>query len=290
MKRFLAYSFLCVFIFSSNACSVKIAYHFLDNLLGWQLGTYVSLDSKQKRLASSVFKDFHSWHRRTQLPSYSQYFTHTKALMAQGNITAEQLHAESDKLQDLLDVSVDYLMPGVVEIIGTFNEDQVAEILKNLKEKGDDFYDKRVDTSAKKIQKLRIKDFNQHLEGFFGSYSDEQELEIKLWAKNLQPYEALMLKQKRTWEQDIAKALTKRNNPKELTRELKSLVMYRTDEWDADLQKVLDENQVKSYGLLANLANSRSERQKTKSNEKFDRYIKIFDDMTSHQPASEPSN
>lgn len=279
LKSLGKFSIIALLVVSLGGCSTKIAYHFLDNILSWQLNSYVDLEGDQKALAEQTFKNFHAWHRQTQLPLYVDYLKGMQALFDKESVSAEELHKASNELQDLMDISMQELLPGLVEILSTLSDEQVNELLENLAKESEKYEEDYVDISAKKQRKLRIDEIRDYVDRFLGRPSSEQKQSLDDWADSMKDYEALMLKQKKQWEADVAAAMEVRHDKALLANKLASLVVYRTDNWDAELEAVLDHNQTLTFDMFAFLFNSRDEDQREKTRKKIQNYIETCEEM-----------
>ncbi len=275
-KRYAHWIVLAIAALLVTSCSVRMSYPFLDNLMGWELGRYVSLNSEQKRMASDTFDEFHEWHRYTQLPRYADYLESLKKGMLDKPVSPEYLHAESDVLQDMLDDAMAHLLPGLTEIAATLDDDQIHEIRKKLQKDREEYREDYLDDKPEKIQKRRIREITRLIGGFFGRFSDEQTTRMETWESSLQAHAPLMLGQQEIWEQDFVKAMAYRDDKAELQKRLKALMLYRTDNWDPELQERLDYNQEQTFIMLADLFNSQSPEQEKKMIKKFDQYIRDF--------------
>ena len=279
LNRFLRLSFVVLLLSISAGCSIKITYHFLDNLIGWQLSQYVSFTQEQKREVQAMLKEFHSWHRRTQLTLYADYLEQLKNTLLNDKITGEYLHQESDNLQDMLDISVEQLLPGLTSIAVSLDDEQIAEIVTNLEKDRKEYQEDYIDDSDEKVQKRRIKDLTRYIGPFFGKFSDEQKQMLVDWEENLVPHERLMIKQQLHWEQDFLSAMDYQDQPEILSQKLLVLMLYRSDNWDQELQDIMDKNQIHTFAMLAKLFNSQSPKQKAKMKRKFDQYITDFREL-----------
>jgi formate dehydrogenase maturation protein FdhE len=264
---------LLIILTAIPGCSTKIAYHFLDNILSWQLNSYVDLQGEQKKLAQGHFKTFHAWHRLTQLPLYIEYLEGMQSLLDQENVSAKELHDASNELQDLIDISMQELLPALVEIFSTLSDEQVQELLENLDKDSEEYRDEYVDVTSKKQRKLRVEEIRSYVDRFIGRFSSQQKDLLSQWAESMQAYEALLLKQKQQWKSDVAAAMVVREDKTLLAEHLAGLVVYRTDDWDPELEAILDHNQELTFDMLAQLFNSRSESQRAKTRKKIQSYI-----------------
>ncbi len=270
MKK-LALIFVCIFFL--NGCSVKLAYNFLDFIVKWRIGQYVSLEGKQDDYLDHAMNEFHRWHRHTQLPLYADYIESVlPTLRSKENITGEWIHAETDKVQELLDISLNTFLPIAVNLVHTFSHEQTQQVLENLSEKREKFADEYVDISEKKQYKQRKHDLTDHIGRFFGRFTDEQKALLDDWAKAIRPFEIQSLEQQVIWAQRVSDAMAVRDDKVQLRARLGNIVLYRTDDWDPKLQATLDYNQDITYVLLANLVNSQTDKQRQRMLSKLEDY------------------
>lgn len=262
-----------------SACTVKLSYKFLDNLLSWQINQYVSLNSEQKKITDSAIDAFHDWHRHTQLTLYADYLEALRDDLLSGPTTADYLHKKSNALQDLLDQSMDELMPTITSVASTLDEEQIQEVLTRMRKDQEEYRDDYIDDDDKRIQKRRIRNITRYLGGFFGKFTDEQKQRLNDWESNLEPYETLMLAQQEQWEHDFVDAMNFQDQPDKLQSKLRALMLYRTDNWNPELQKQLDINQENTFIMIADLFNSQSDKQKQKMERKFNHYIDDLRDL-----------
>lgn len=273
-----------------NSCTIKISYRFLDNILGWQISQYVDLKGQQKKEASAALDAFHDWHRETQLPLYVNYLENLKVGMLTSRITATYLHEESNKLQDLLDLSMTQILPSVTSVAATLNEAQIQQVTEKLKKDREEYRRDYIEAPDKKIQKRRIRDLTRYIGGFFGKFNKEQKQRLIAWEESLSAHEELMIDQQKQWEVDFLTAMKFQSDKVELQQRLRNLMLYRTDNWEPELQRRLDRNQSQTFEMLAELFNSQSEKQRQKMEKKFDSYIGDLNDLIKHRDSKPSKN
>lgn len=260
-------------LFTLSSCTIKLTYKFLDNILGWQISQYVTLVGTQKKQANAALDTFHDWHRQTQLSLYAAYLEELKTGLLQKPVTPDYLHTESNKLQDMLDVSMNQLLPDIAHIAATLNEEQIQEVVQNLEKDRAEYQEDYIDAKPKDVQKRRIRDITRYIGGFFGKFTEEQEARLTSWEDSLEKHEVLMMSQQQDWEADFLAAMQYQNNLPVLQDKLRALMLYRTDNWDEELQRKLDINQDLTFEMLADLFNSQTPKQEKKMERKFDQYI-----------------
>lgn len=278
--RLSRYGFIFLLLLGLSACTTKMAYNFLDWAIEWKVQRLVKLHGEQKLMTKRAIKDFHQWHRATQLPQYAEYLQQLQKRLNAGPWTGEEIHAETDKIQLLVDLSVERALPDAAEVLATLSDAQVKELLASVAEERDEYKEDYVDISERKRQKKYYKEFLKHAQDWLGPLSSAQKKQIEKWSESLQPFETLNLQQQKIWEDTLAEILVKRADKNALLEELKGLMFHRTDNWQPELEQILDYNQKISYELVAELLNGMSEQQRKHLNKKISEYVKLLGELT----------
>jgi Family of unknown function (DUF6279) len=270
---------LCSF-FLLGGCTTKVAYNFLDWAVAWKVQRLVPLDGELRQQAKTAIGEFHLWHRQTQLPQYATYLDELKIrLNADSPLTAEDIHAETDKVQLLLDQSLTFSLPYAVKLLGKLDQADTNELLKNIAEERDEYIDEYVDITLKKQIKKRNQEFIVYFKQWLSAPEPSQKAKIEAWAKTMEPYEQATAKQQLLWETRLAEVLKHRQNPEALEQGLNELMFYRTDNWDTQLQGIMDRNQQKTYSLIADLLNHLTTKQRRHLNKKLTDLAQTFREL-----------
>lgn len=272
-------SILLFLLVALSACTTKMAYNFLDWAIEWKVQRLVKLHGEQKVLTKNAIQEFHHWHRTTQLSQYADYLRELQTRLNDQPVSAKDIHAETDKIQLLVDQSVEKVLPDAAQVLTTLSDEQVKELLASVAEERDEYKDEYVDPSTRKRQKTYYKKFLKHAQDWLGPLSSEQKDKVETWSKSLEPFEELNLQQQKIWEEKLAAILAKRENTETLLEGLKTLMFHRTDDWQPDLEKILDRNQELTYGLIAELINGMGEKQRTHLDKKIEDYVKLFGEL-----------
>lgn len=271
--------FILLLLVALSACTTKMAYNFLDWAIEWKVQRLVKLHGEQKVLTKNAIQDFHHWHRTTQLPQYADYLRQLQTRLNGGSVSAKAVHAETDKIQLLVDQSVEKVLPDATEVLSTLNDEQVKELLASVAEERDEYKDEYVDPSTRKRQKTYYKKFLKHAQDWLGPLSKEQKAKVESWSKTLEPFEELNLQQQQIWEEKLAAILTQREDKTALLAGLKTLMFHRTDDWQPNLEEILDRNQEMTYELISELLNGMDEKQRVHMNKKIEDYVKLFGEL-----------
>lgn len=263
----------------SSCSSTKMAYEFLDWVAMWKVDRMVDLTSDQRERAKAAVHRLHQWHRETQLPRYADYLEDLQTRLKVGSITGEQLHAETDKIQLMMDDILEKALPPATDIISELSDEQVEGLLENIAEERQEYVEEYIEPGVEERQEKNRNELTDHLKRFIGSLTKEQEDWIAEWSKDLRPYAKLSAKQQELWQEHLAKYLAVRSNEELLTKGLRELMLYRSDNWNAELQQVVDANQTLTYNLLARIFNSLTPRQQEHLDKRLKGYVADFREL-----------
>lgn len=274
MQRSIFFVLICLSLLSIS-CSTKMAYNFLDWAIEWQVKRMVSLNGEQKLFLKDAADRFHIWHRYTQLPQYSDYLTSVASRLEEGPLNAQEIHAETDKVQLLMDQSLEQALPELAKLMEQLNDKQTLELQKHVADERQEYVEEYVEISHDKQLKKRVEDFTDHFKPWVGSLNKQQKARIQLWSQQLKPYEALNVEQQKRWEGQLKETLANRHDADALEAGLRGLMFYRTDTWLPELEKILDYNQALTYQLIEDLLKSLSEKQYQHMLEELHDYARI---------------
>lgn len=281
LKRFLlCLGVISILLMVSSCSSTRLGYGFLDTYILWKIDGYVSLTQEQKKFTKAGINDFHTWHRKEQMPLYAAYMEQLKPKLNNTNLSGKIIHKETDELQKLLDESINYLMPTLVELAFSLSDDQIIELDRNLEKKRKKYTKQYVSVEKNKLYKKRIDDLCKYMDPFFGRYTSQQKEWLDIWAQQLINYEERMVAQQENWSANLLSALKNRTTKPVLHAQLKEIVLYRTDNWEPELNAILDKNQAQTYDLVATLVKSQTTKQRDKMNKKLDKYVSDFQHLS----------
>lgn len=264
---------------ATSGCTTKVAYNYLDWGISWKVQRLVNLDGAQKEQTKHAIQKFHAWHRKTQLPQYATYLKGLQERVNKGDISAADIHGETDEVQLLLDQSLTYVLPDATAVLSQLSQSNADELLSNIAKKREEYIEKYVNVSAKKSIENRYDKFHSNFKDWVGRASKQQQKQIRDWARSLEPFEAATATQREALEQQLAALLAERQDDEALEQGLKELAFYRSENLDKDLKSMIDRNQERTYELIADLLNNMSDRQRQHFNKKIDGFVEVFTDL-----------
>ena len=268
-SKYLLIIICCLFFLTG--CSTKFLYNHLDIGIRWYVKSYISLDRDQKKFLREHVDEFHDWHRKNELPRYADFLG--QLIERLNNPSSEQsIHDETDRVQNLIDNSIEFIVPTAVELLSSLSDEQVDQLLRNVAKDQKDYQKKYVDVAEEVQFKERYKEFKKAITRYFGRLSKEQKSQIRRWSEELMPYETATLKQQEISIGQFTHALENREDTELLENTIRQMLFYRSDEWIDELQDAVDYNQQLTYELMADLINNQSQKQNKKMISRLDNY------------------
>ncbi len=274
----------CLILFSTlllSACSsTKMAYELLDWVAMWKIDRMVDLKSGEREQVKEEIRRLHDWHRKTQLPRYADYLEQLQARLrtdiASGSVTGPQIHAETDRVQLMLDDVLGQVLPVAAEVIAGLDDEQIAGMLDNIAEERQEYVEEYVEPDMAERRKKNINELKDNLKLFIGRLTSKQEDWVEDWSKQLLPYAELSAAQQLLWQEHLNKYLIMRQNKALLEEGLNDLMLYRTDNWHPELEKAMDANQALTYDLLARILNNLTPKQEQHLFQRLQGFIDDF--------------
>lgn len=173
------YAVLALLLVIMAGCSgLRLAYNNGDTVLYWWLNAYVDLDRDQKGWVRDDIDKLFDWHRKTQLKDYVEILR-TGQKQLQGNITQADLMADYSEIKHRTQALLLKAAPELADLARSLKPEQIAQMEKKFKSNNDDYRKKYLSGDQEKRQQLRYKKAMEQFELWFGSFSSEQEAQIR---------------------------------------------------------------------------------------------------------------
>lgn len=173
------YAVLALLLVIMAGCSgLRLAYNNGDTVLYWWLNAYVDLDRDQKGWVRDDIDKLFDWHRKTQLKDYVEILR-TGQNQLQGNITQADLMADYSEIKHRTQALLLKAAPELADLARSLKPEQIAQMEKKFKSNNDDYRKKYLSGDQEKRQQLRYKKAMEQFELWFGSFSREQEAQIR---------------------------------------------------------------------------------------------------------------
>ncbi len=240
------------------ACSsTTFVYNRMDFLLPWYVNDYADLNGEQEEYLDELLAPFLAWHRSQELPRYIEILDEIDGTL-DDPATAESVaevasHFEQAWLR-LEDESLDWLL----ELGETLDDEQVQEFLDELWEQQRKFEKKYLERSDEEFHEDSYDNMLDSAKDYFGRLDGEQKALLRTASEDLRRSDSAWLTERAAWLDKLAVLLEREPGWQQRVRDA---VAARPQTVSRDYQQVYDHNAQVLYAALADLLNSRTERQ-----------------------------
>jgi hypothetical protein len=156
----------------------RLAYSNGETLSYWWLDRYVGFDSRQTSFVKSELANLFAWHRKTQLQDYVQFLKQAQS-RAHRQVTEAELQDDYGHIQKHILVLTDHALPVLAELALSLSPEQIDNIQEKFARNNDDYRKDHLRGNVEKRQNFRYKKALRQAENWFGSFTPEQEAQIR---------------------------------------------------------------------------------------------------------------
>jgi hypothetical protein len=201
------------------ACStIRFTYNHGDTLLYWWLNAYLDLDSDQSDWVKKDIDNLFQWHRSTQLRDYAGLLSKMQRQLGDGNVTQEELLSDYRDIKARTELLAFKALPQLADLAMSVKPDQIAQMEKKFAKNNDKFRKEFMSGSVDDQQKARFKKSMDQFNLWFGSFSREQEAQLRR-ASDARPLDNDVFLQERMLRQKKIIALLRRVHDQKLNKE-----------------------------------------------------------------------
>lgn len=182
--------------------TVKLLYDRMDWLLPWYIGRYVDLTGDQRELLDQRLAGLQDWHRRTQLPQYTDWLRELGDDLADGLTPAELNHHEH-RLIHFWSELMRRLAPDMAAVLATLSMEQRDRLFESLAERNRRYQRRYVDPPPRRVADRRTEQTRERLEYWLGGITAEQIAIIRDWVRRFAPLGERNLAFRRHWQQQL---------------------------------------------------------------------------------------
>ena len=211
--------FLVALMATLAACStIRFTYNHGDTLMYWWLNAYVDLDSDQSDWVKKDIDHLLQWHRTTQLRDYAALLSKMQRQMGDGNVTQDELLADYRDIKARTELLAFKALPQLADLAMSVKPDQIAQMEQKFAKNNDKFRKEFMSGSVDDQKKARFKKAMDQFELWFGSFSRDQEAQLRR-ASDARPLDNDIWLQERVLRQKKIVALLRRVHDQKLNKE-----------------------------------------------------------------------
>ncbi len=157
-----------------GACSaLRFGYNQADELAYWWLDGYADFDTQQSHRVRQALTQWHSWHRRTQLPDYTALLVQAQAEVPEPS-TAQRLCHWWNNGRSRLNVALEAAIPAAAELLLTLTPQQIEHLERRYAKFNAEFRDDYLQAEPSQRLKASVKRTVERAESFYGRLDDAQ--------------------------------------------------------------------------------------------------------------------
>ena len=241
-----------------GACSgTTFVYNRLDTIVPWYVDDYVDLNGNQEQQLDEELQPFLDWHRQQELPRYVQLLDELDGSLDQP-ITAKEVAVIYDGIEvawlRLEEESLDWLL----ELGGTLSDEQVQEFLAYLQERQEEYEEEYLPRTEAEYREETYDNFADSFEDYMGRLDSGQLERLQQASADMERSDAVWLQERAAWLQRLAVLMQREPGWQQRVRDA---VAARGDTVSERYQEVFQHNLEVVFSSVADLLNSRSEKQ-----------------------------
>ena len=241
-----------------GACSsTTFLYNRLDFILPWYLDDYVELDRDQRQQFDRLLDPFLDWHREEELPAYVAVLDQIEGTLGQP-VTQQEIDAIASAFEEawlrLEGRSLDWLLA----LGASLSDEQVAEFLQNLDERQQEYEEKYLSRSEEEYREEMYDNLLDRAQDYLGRLDGEQKAALRAASEAIIRSDRPWLEERARWHARLAELLQREPGWEQRVRDA---VARREETLSEDYREAYTHNLTLIQQTIADLLNSRSERQ-----------------------------
>jgi len=257
---------LCAVV--TGCTRVDLAYRNLDVIIPWSLNDYLDMNREQKSWFDERLRDHLHWHCTTQLPGNLAWLQSIEQMVAEQQVTVEQLQARTREAKLAIAQVAAEVTPSAVQLLQGLDDRQVRALQQSFSE---DLQDKRRKYVAPPLAEQvadRAKRMEKRLVPWFGSLDERQRQRVSSWSQSLGEQNREWIDNREHWQQQFMAALQQRGSA-DFPARIAQLLQRRESLWTPEYQQAYARTEQAGTQLLVDLVAYSSAAQRQRLSDKL---------------------
>lgn len=259
-----------------SSCSLRWSYNFLDWLVAWEVGEYVTLDRQQKKQLNKSIDDFHRWHRSTQLPLYADFLQRLESQLLDEETDSAALMHSFDQASELWQDSLVEFTAFAPTLFRELSEPQIAELIRNTEKETNKAVEKYMGREESEARRKQHKHMLKRLNKWLGQLTPKQMALLDQWSLEVTSNHKLMVQARQEWQQLFDQTLQENRQSDTFEKQVQTLLVYPNTLWSDEYRQSVEHNQQLTMELFADISHQLTEQQKHSLRKKLHGYINDF--------------
>jgi Family of unknown function (DUF6279) len=162
-----------------SSCSmVRVGYDKAQTVSYWWLDGYFDFSESQELQVNNDLREFHQWHRSTQLPDYADMLAAIGA-KTPADFAPASVCEYIDEVRTKLDTFAVHAVPYLARIARQLSPAQMDHLRKKFAAEDKTWREKWIDPTSKALAEARFDDWEDRADSFYGDITSEQKAFMK---------------------------------------------------------------------------------------------------------------
>ncbi len=265
MYRVCKVHLLLALLVLGGCSSTTFVYNRLDFLLPWYLDDYVELNTVQDQFLDDQLQPFLAWHRDLDLPLYLQILDDIDRRLDR-QLTVDDIAAISLEFEDAWFRLEDRALDWLLALGERLTEEQVQEFLAALWEQQEKYEKKYLKRSDQEYRRDSYDSLVDNLQDYLGRLDKDQKQVLENASEQLMRSDAIWLRERNRWLQRMEEFMLREPGWQQAVRDS---INRRSETVAADYVELYEHNLGVIYAALAEVLNSRTEKQDSRLRKKI---------------------
>lgn len=266
-------------LLSMSACSFKFIYPRADFFIGWQVDSYLRLESAQERWLDERLERKLRWHHQSELPRWREWLSTLRSDIAERHITPERYDEHMTQMSVLLRQSSASVINDSVELMQQLNDQQVEHLLKRLREDAAEAQEEALEMSEEEYREERVEKTVDNLQKWFGRLDSAQIQLVQTYVDQSPDLRMEMIESRARWATYINETLQNRANQEQLTVAVERMLTQPESLRTAEYHALWQQQGLRRREMLHLIYQSATERQREHLLEELDNWIEDLGDL-----------
>lgn len=265
-----------------QSCSSQFIYDRIDRIAQFYIERYIDLDKQQSNLLKVNLQSLKEWHRQEELKSYQQFLIEIESDL-QKDISAETVAGWVQHLRQAYNQVRDRALPPMIEMAQTLTDSQIQDLADNMDKRNIKLEKEYLSRDDSEYRESAFDEMNDRLSEWLGRLTREQKHRLHAAVSGLERLDREWLDGRRSWQKQIIGELQRKPGWQSRLTDLVKKGNQYTDDQDIAANH---RNELRVYEAVADVLNTRNDRQQHKLQEKLDNWKKDLAELQNYRQKS----
>lgn len=283
MARNARNAMLVILLLLVTGCSsTTFVYNRLDFIIPWYVGKYVDLERPQKQFLAQQLDPFLAWHRSEELPAYLLILEDTQQRL-DGKLEAADIEDLVGELERAWLRTEARGLEWMIALGEQLSAVQMQEFVAELREKQEEYEEEYLTRSDEEYREDAYDNLKDSTQDYLGRLDWGQRGIYEDAAAQLRRSDAAWLRERAAWLDRLESILLRETDWQQA---LRNSLREREQTTSAEYQAIYEHNAQVLYAALAQVLNSRSEKQDRRLRGKLDDLREDLEELIGQAPAT----